>query len=86
MLPPVCGVCYVELLVQLALIAQAQNGVGHAPQVDETGGVGLVVIALAEGDDVLRVQTDGRGDAGGARIYSAVPSGCDGDSGRGGSL
>ncbi len=45
--------CFYLKELKFTEITQAQNGIGQSPQVDKAGGIGLVIVALAEGNDVL---------------------------------
>ena len=54
--------CFLSL--QLALLPQRLDLLGQAPEVDEALGVGLVVVALLEGDQVFGVEALRGGDAG----------------------
>ena len=49
--------------LELALLSQRLHRRGQTPEVDEARGLGLVVVALAEGDEVLAVKRVGRGGA-----------------------
>ena len=60
-----------EGFLQLSLLPQRLNLGGQAPQVDEAGSLALVVVAFAEGHQVLGVQRVGRG---GARTEWAEPA------------
>ena len=42
--------------LQLPLLPQGLDGVGEAPEVDEAGGVVLVIVALLKGDQLFGVQ------------------------------
>ena len=45
--------------LQLALLAERLHRIGQTPQVDEAGGLGLIVVALVEGHQTLEYRVQG---------------------------
>ena len=54
--------------LELALFPQCLHGIGQAPQIDKTGSVGLVIVALLECHQLLGIQALRRRDGGGNNI------------------